>query len=142
MADELEQLAEAITDRLFTNGMGEKARRLVIELEDGREGGDWCRSAVRDQILDALRGRSKQEILCGQMLKERDSRYTRYICIEQVSPPFAYARTCTASGLIAKGSPRTRIKLDNLRQRFQPVTAQKASISSTEGGATSLARGR
>jgi hypothetical protein len=51
-------LAEEITDRLFTNGANEKARRLVLELKDGRNGGGWGREPVRDMILDVLRKRS------------------------------------------------------------------------------------
>lgn len=43
-------LAERIADRLFTNGIGEKADRLVLELPGKRDGGGWCKEAVRDQI--------------------------------------------------------------------------------------------
>jgi hypothetical protein len=45
---------EEIVNRLFENGSGEKARRLVLELENGRDGGGWCKDAVRDQIRDVL----------------------------------------------------------------------------------------
>lgn len=51
---ELDTIAEAITERLFTNGRGEKARRLVLELEDGQDGGGWGRRPAFEQIRDAL----------------------------------------------------------------------------------------
>ncbi len=50
----LDATIEEILNRLFTNGAGETAQRLVLELENGRNGGGWCRNAVRDQIRDAL----------------------------------------------------------------------------------------
>ena len=47
-------LAEEIVEALFTNVQGEKAKRLVLELEDGRDGGGWGRDPVRDVILRHL----------------------------------------------------------------------------------------
>lgn len=47
-------MIEEVLNHLFTNGAGETADRLVLELENGRDGGGWCRGAVRDQICDAL----------------------------------------------------------------------------------------
>ena len=46
--------ADEIIERLFTNGANEKARRLVLELQDGRNGGGWGKEPVRDLILDVL----------------------------------------------------------------------------------------
>ena len=46
--------AEKIADRLFTNGSGEKAERLVLELSSKRDGGGWSRSAVIDQINEVI----------------------------------------------------------------------------------------
>jgi hypothetical protein len=45
---------EKITDHLFTNGAGKKARRLVLEMEDGSNGGGWGREPVRDAIQDHI----------------------------------------------------------------------------------------
>ncbi len=47
-------LAKKIADALFTNGAGETAKRLVLELEEKRTGGGWCRSAVIDSIEEVL----------------------------------------------------------------------------------------
>jgi len=47
-------LAGSIADALFTNGEGEKAERLVLELADKRDGGGWCRKAVEDVIKHEL----------------------------------------------------------------------------------------
>ncbi|MET0646419.1 MAG: helix-turn-helix domain-containing protein [Pyrinomonadaceae bacterium] len=44
------KLAEKITDYLFTNGANQKAVRLELELEGGRNGGGWAPEAARDAI--------------------------------------------------------------------------------------------
>lgn len=49
------ELAKQITDELFTNGIGERAKRLVLELEDGKDGGGWCKEAVEDVIERILK---------------------------------------------------------------------------------------
>lgn len=55
MSEEYEaKVAQTVVDRLFTNGMGQQARRLVLELDIVHDGGGWCREAVRDQVLAAL----------------------------------------------------------------------------------------
>ena len=64
-----EALAEEIIKRLFTNGAGQKARRLVLELDDGREGGGWCATAARDQIVEALR-RSRPKPFVGNFRRK------------------------------------------------------------------------
>jgi hypothetical protein len=56
-------LANAIIERLFTNGAGAKARRLVIELHNGRDGGGWCEPAARDQIIEAIRAHNQKKSL-------------------------------------------------------------------------------
>ena len=48
------QVAETIAQDLFTNGNGDRAKRLVSELPDGRDGGGWCESAVVDRIAMML----------------------------------------------------------------------------------------
>ena len=52
--ERIKRLAEKITDYLFTNGAGKKARRLVLELEDGQDGGGWSKRAVEQAILKML----------------------------------------------------------------------------------------
>jgi len=56
--DLLDAAIEEILNRLFSNGAGETAKRLVLKLENGRDGGGWCRNAVRDQIRDVLQQKS------------------------------------------------------------------------------------
>jgi len=46
--------AVEIAEKLFTNGMDQKAKRLVLELESGADGGGWCKQAVIDLIADSL----------------------------------------------------------------------------------------
>ncbi len=58
------QIVDAILDRLFTNGSGEKANRLLL-IQESRSGaakvtdatdlGGYSRTAVRDILRDALR---------------------------------------------------------------------------------------
>lgn len=50
----LERIAESVADRLFVNGFGQPARRLVLELENFKDGGGWCKDSVRDQIVAEL----------------------------------------------------------------------------------------
>ncbi len=44
------KLAIKIADDLFQNGIGVKANRLVLELEDGSNGGGWSKKAAIDRI--------------------------------------------------------------------------------------------
>lgn len=46
--------AQKIADKLFTNGFGNVADRLVMELPGKGYGGGWCRKAVEDIIRDEL----------------------------------------------------------------------------------------
>lgn len=47
-------LAEAIARDLFTNGSGERAQRLVLELPGKRDGGGWCEEAMSNRIAEHL----------------------------------------------------------------------------------------
>lgn len=53
----MKEITEQIINRLFTNGFDQKAKRLVLELEGGRDGGGWGKEVVRDLIRDALKAR-------------------------------------------------------------------------------------
>lgn len=49
------KLAAKIAADLFTNGFGQHARRLVLELDDrGLNGGGWSELAVTNRIADRL----------------------------------------------------------------------------------------
>lgn len=50
----IKSLARKIAADLFTNGAGEHARRLVLELEDGRNGGGWGELPAADRIAGVL----------------------------------------------------------------------------------------
>jgi len=52
----LRKTAENIVEELFTNVRGEKARRLVLEL-DGSDGGGWAKEPMLDVIIRHLEGR-------------------------------------------------------------------------------------
>jgi len=52
---DIEKVADEIVENLFENGYGEKAQRLVLELEDGSNGGGWCKQAVKDVIVAKLK---------------------------------------------------------------------------------------
>lgn len=54
---EVESIRKAIelaTDRLFTNGVGEHAERLVLTSASGKDLGGWCKKAVVDQLIEAI----------------------------------------------------------------------------------------
>lgn len=46
-----QEIADELTEHLFTNGFGEKAQRLVLELPGGGNGGGWGKRPVRDILL-------------------------------------------------------------------------------------------
>lgn len=54
--DEAQRLAERIAIRLFTNGAGAVADRLVLTIDTPakRDLGGWCFGAVVDQVRDAI----------------------------------------------------------------------------------------
>ena len=54
------KISERIAEKLFTNGGGEKAQRLVLELPDGKDGGGWCKRAVVD-VIDAVLQQTTEE---------------------------------------------------------------------------------
>lgn len=51
---DLEALAREMSEKLFTNGAGEKAGTLVLTSGCGENLGGWCKIAVVEQILTAL----------------------------------------------------------------------------------------
>ena len=53
MTDTIE-LASYIADKLLTNGFGEKADRLVLMTNDGKNLGGRCKASIRDVIRDAI----------------------------------------------------------------------------------------
>lgn len=55
-AKESEQLANKVADKLFINRSGDKAQRLVLELESGFNGGGWRKSAVIDVVKSIAGG--------------------------------------------------------------------------------------
>ena len=48
--DMCREIARAVAAVLLRNGNGDVGKRLVIELETGREGGGWCRAAIEGQV--------------------------------------------------------------------------------------------
>lgn len=64
-------LAKEIAADLFTNGLGQHARRLVLELENGHNGGGWCERAVVDRIRGHLASPPASE--AGQPLKHPEA---------------------------------------------------------------------
>jgi hypothetical protein len=52
--DTLQRLAERIAARIFTNGAGDVAERLVLELKGGKDGGGWGRKPVVDLIAQEI----------------------------------------------------------------------------------------
>lgn len=49
------EIAQAIADRLFINGNGDHAERLILSGTNGRDLGGWCQQAVVDVIVDELK---------------------------------------------------------------------------------------
>lgn len=56
-ADRPDDLVERIVEALFTNGSGDRARRLVLTAADGRDLGGWSETGaaacVRAVLVDA-----------------------------------------------------------------------------------------
>lgn len=59
----IERLAQRIALRLFTNGAKQHAKRLVLELQGGKDGGGWCEMAVRDQVAAELNAAGVGELV-------------------------------------------------------------------------------
>lgn len=51
----MKQIAAAIVERLFTNGAGQRAERLVLTDRNGRDLGGWADKPAQDQIVRVLR---------------------------------------------------------------------------------------
>lgn len=49
------KLADEIAEYLFTNGSGQKAVRLVLELNNGKNGGGWSKEPARDAIASIIK---------------------------------------------------------------------------------------
>jgi glucokinase len=58
--DKIRRLSKRIARKLFTDGIGRVADRLVLEIF-GKDGGGWCESAVIDQIEKVLRKSASDE---------------------------------------------------------------------------------
>jgi hypothetical protein len=52
---EIEDVADRIVAELFQNGFNQKAKRLVLELEDNSNGGGWGKKPVKDIIIKHLK---------------------------------------------------------------------------------------
>jgi hypothetical protein len=69
MSSTREEAVNAILDKLFVNGMGQRADRMVLVQEDysgkatvsnAHDLGGWSRLPIRDLLLDALRQREQE----------------------------------------------------------------------------------
>jgi hypothetical protein len=54
-------LADRIVKTLFRVGKFNEADRLVLEAHGRRCGGGWCRGAVRDVIMDAMKANNQAQ---------------------------------------------------------------------------------
>ena len=54
--------ADRIINELFTNGVRDKAKRLMLVLEDGSDGGGWGKFAVKNIIEKAITEHDKEII--------------------------------------------------------------------------------
>ena len=54
MDKEKQGIAEKIVTRLFTNGFGEEAERLVLELPNGHESGGRCKQSAIDVVNEEI----------------------------------------------------------------------------------------
>jgi hypothetical protein len=59
MIADTQLLASAIVDDLMTNGRGQKAVRLVLELSDETDGGGWSREALVSRIAHWIKHEEK-----------------------------------------------------------------------------------
>lgn len=55
------KLATKIIDSIMTNGVKEKADRLVLELPDKRNGGGWSRLPLIDRVTEILNGEKRNK---------------------------------------------------------------------------------
>ena len=50
----IKTISRDIVDILFINGFNESANRLILELDDKRNGGGWCKEAATKRIEEYL----------------------------------------------------------------------------------------
>lgn len=55
IAEQLNEIADALIRDMFRNGFGEQAERLVLTAADGRNLGGWSRNGARSRILSLLK---------------------------------------------------------------------------------------
>jgi len=67
----------------------------------------------------------KPEVKVGQVWRERDSRFTRYVRIDDRAfkdrEPAMWVQPCSVSGALMRRGKTTRIKTANLQKRFELV---------------------
>ena len=65
------RVATKIAEELFIGGMQQEAQRLVLEIEAGKFGGGWCKSAVIDLIERHLKAASLKATSLERRRKRR-----------------------------------------------------------------------
>lgn len=76
--------------------------------------------------------REKPEVEVGQVYRERDKRFTRYVRVDSFATkngqPAAWCLSCNQAGRVSRYAGRgTRIKTSNLQTRFELVAAEKSA---------------
>lgn len=57
MSEQIDKIAEELTEYFFTNGAGQKATRLILSLGNDIHVGGWGKAPFKDHIKTVLRGR-------------------------------------------------------------------------------------
>lgn len=79
------EIVEDILDRIMTNGNGNKAYRLVLELPNGRDGGGMCRPNLAREIRSAICSSTRQmEAEITRLKDQRDRAWRALQAVEDL----------------------------------------------------------
>ena len=72
--------AKRVADKLFVNGQGQEAQRLVLTSSDGKDLGGWCKQAIIDQLTTY--SSTDGDAVMGY----RDAQWKKAICAQEQAP--------------------------------------------------------
>jgi hypothetical protein len=84
------QIADEVIKTLFTNGAGEKASHIVLELEDGHNGGGWGERPARVHVAEVIE-KYIARIGAVEQMRAADGAWD---CLNCKKPNIAVAEKC------------------------------------------------
>jgi hypothetical protein len=64
------EIARAVAADLLRNGAGDVAKRLVLELENGHDGGGWSRAGIESRVEAVVKAHIERSSAASERLKD------------------------------------------------------------------------